>query len=272
MKLSKENLTKDQWRHYKTFGFLPGEQPVGDAIQPTVISNQEKITVLCVRFGNKYGPDYVERLRNMVARHITVPYEFACLTDDPNRIEGVRTIYQRSSGYNKPWWHKVHMFDGQLDISGRIIYFDLDVVISGSIDKLVVNLKDEFYGIQDFNRKFHPTWRVLNSSIMTWRHGTQNTIWEKFIANPSQAQRLHGDQDWIWAVAKDRIKFWPQEWIQSYKWEIRSREELHSRTGRLGFKTVAQNLKVHPELAVAVFHGDPKPEDVQDQFVVDNWR
>ena len=32
-----------------------------------------KLTVLCVRFGNKYGREYVERLRNMVSRHMTIP-------------------------------------------------------------------------------------------------------------------------------------------------------------------------------------------------------
>ena len=51
------------------------------------------LTVLCVRFGEKYGPEYVERLRNMVPRNITIPYEFACLTDDQRSIKGVKTLY-----------------------------------------------------------------------------------------------------------------------------------------------------------------------------------
>ena len=34
-----------------------------------------------------------------------------------------------------------------------------------------------------------------------------------------------GDQDWTWAQAKKvHMKFWPDKWIQSYKWEIRSRQ------------------------------------------------
>jgi hypothetical protein len=274
MKLSKEvrdSLTKEQFRYYKQHGVLP-KDPVSVVVPQVTTQSNEKVVVLCVRFGNKYGRDYVERLRNMVARHMTIPYEFVCLTDDPNPIEGVRTIRQNPAGYQKLWWHKVHMFDPNLDVRGRILYLDLDVIICGNLNKLVTNLKDEFLGIRDFNRKFHATWTMLNSSVMTWLHGTQSDIWEKFMANPASAMRLHGDQDWIWACARTRLKFFPIPVIQSYKWEIRNRDELVQRTGRSGFRFVATDLKVDPELSIAVFHGDPKPENVPDPFVVDNWQ
>ena len=78
------------------------------------------LTVLCVRFGNKYGPEYVERLRNMVSRNLTVPYEFACLTDDPRSIKGVKIIHENNHGYSKAWWHKVHMFNPSLGLVQKI--------------------------------------------------------------------------------------------------------------------------------------------------------
>jgi hypothetical protein len=104
------------------------------------------LTVLCVRYGNKYGTDYVERLRNMVSRHLTVPYEFACLTDDQHPIDGVKTILRPSHRYSKGWWHKVHMFDPEIGLEGRILYFDLDVIIHDNIDKLIENQGDNFLG------------------------------------------------------------------------------------------------------------------------------
>ncbi len=112
----------------------------------------------------------------------------------------------------------------------------------------------------------------MNSSAMCWRVGTADHIWKKFVENPKEAQRLHGDQDWIWKVAKDRIKFWPKEWIMSYKWEVRSREELINANGKRKFKSVESTSKVHPQCSVTVFHGDPKPPDIEDKFVVDNWQ
>lgn len=237
-----------------------GNQPLGP------------VTVFCVRFGNKYSREYVETLRNMVARHMTVPYEFTCLTDDQYPIPNVRSIYQKNALYPKGWWHKVHMFDSALPIKGRILYLDLDVVIHNNIDKLVQICGNDFYGIRDFNRKFHAGWQNLNSSVMSWIHGSQNHIYDQFMKDKGSAQRLHGDQDWIWKTSKDRIKFWPDQWIQSYKWEIRSREELIDRTGRKGFRIVRNDIQPHPDCSIAVFHGDPNPLDVKDSFVIENWR
>jgi hypothetical protein len=229
------------------------------------------ITVLCVRFGTKYGPEYVERLRNMVARHLTVPYEFVCLTDDQRPIEGVRSLIQPNAGYAKPWWHKVHMFDPHLGLQGKILYFDLDVVIHNSIDKLVAFQDIEFRGIRDFNRKFHDNWNMLNSSVMCWPAGLHSDIWTTFTQQPNRAQQLHGDQDWIWNLAKTRIKFFPDEWIMSYKWEIRDRSEVNFQDNRRVFKTIRTPV-IPPQCSVLVFHGDPKPEDVQDPIILDNWK
>jgi hypothetical protein len=238
----------------------------------TAIVPQEITTVLCVRFGTRYGRDYVERLRNMVERHITVPYEFVCLTDDAVPIPGVRSIVQPNARYGKGWWHKVHMFDPSLPIRGRILYFDLDVVIHNNIDKLITVWRNDFLGIRDFNRQFYANWNNLNSSVMAWNHGSQNHIWTQFKANPHEAMKLHGDQDWIWRLCKDKIKFWPKEWVMSYKWEIRKREELSVINGKRNFKLADDEVRVHNDCCVTVFHGDPKPQDVKDKFVVDNWK
>ena len=229
------------------------------------------LTVLCVKYGTKYGVEYVERLRNMVSRHLSVPYEFACLTDDQHPIKGVKSIIRPAHNYSKLWWHKIHMFDPGLDIQGRILYFDLDVIIHNNIDKLVENQEEKFLGIRDFNRKFVAKWDKVNSSVLSWIGGTNSDIYAQFQKNPKYAMRLHGDQDWIYQVARPRITFWPEEWIMSYKWEIRQRNEIDFRPGIRNFKTV-RDVKIPKECSVAVFHGEPNPDQVKDPFVVDNWR
>jgi len=231
------------------------------------------VSILCVRFGTRYGKEYVERLRNMVARHCSLPYEFVCLTDDPSPIDGVRLIVQPNAGYARGWWHKVHMFDPSLPLQGRILYFDLDIVIVNNINKLVERCGDDFYGILDFNRKFHNGYRSLNSSVLSWVHGSQNKLWTEFVKDVKTAQRLHGDQDWIWRWCKDTIKFWPNDWIQSYKWEVRSKDELMVNKYRQRcFKTISNNVDINKDCSVLVFHGDPKPQDVGDKIVLDNWK
>lgn len=231
-----------------------------------------QINVLCVRFGNKYSQEYVVKLRNMVERHLNVPYKFWCLTDDPSPLQGVHSIIRPNQGYVKGWWHKVHMFESSMPIPGRILYMDLDVVIHSNIDKLATMWREDFVGIRDFNRKFHPGYKYLNSSVMAWNAGSQNYIFDKFKQNPEYAMRMQGDQDWTWAQAKKHMKFWPDKWIQSYKWEIRSRSELGMAHGVRQFKTVRDDIVPDKECCIAVFHGEPNPAQVRDSFVTDNWK
>jgi len=265
----KDNLSKSERKAIKAQIRAEKEkQQIGNL----AVNYSDKITILCVRFGNLYGRNYVEKLRNMISRHITIPYRFCCLTDDQHPIEGVETLYQTNSGYRKGWWHKVHMFDPSLNLGNRVLYFDLDVIIHSNIDKLVVSYKDEFLGIRDFNRKFYPSWKYLNSSVMSWTHKTQTNIWEEYRKDISSAQKLQGDQDWIWKISQNKIKFWPEEWIQSYKWETRSRNDLTLINGKRKFKNINHNIVPSPECCVSVFHGDPKPQDIEDKFIVDHWR
>ena len=42
--------------------------------------------VLCMKWGTKYGPEYVNRLYGMVARHLKGPFQFVCLTDDARGV------------------------------------------------------------------------------------------------------------------------------------------------------------------------------------------
>lgn len=274
MQSSNDQLSKEERRRIKAQrksakSLVEPESQRLQESEPMVI-DQERTTILCVRFGNKYGREYVERLRNMVSRNMLIPYQFVCLTDDRHPIDGVRTIFQPSAGYQKLWWHKIHMFDRDMPLEGRILYFDLDVVIHRNIDKLAkFNFKD-MAGIRDFNRKFYPAWQYLNSSAMSWNHGEQHHIYESFRRDTNTAMRLQGDQDYIWKVMKNKITFWPDSWIQSYKWEIRSRDELTMIDGKRKFKTHS-NKDPYPDCSVTVFHGDPKPQDVSDRYVVENW-
>jgi hypothetical protein len=127
MESSKENLSKAERKALKA------QRRSEKELIRNLDAPQEKVNILCVRFGNKYGIEYVERLRNMISRNITVDYEFHCLTDSNINLSGVNNIVQRNAGYPKGWWHKVHMFDPGLPLTGRILYFDLDVIVHNNI-------------------------------------------------------------------------------------------------------------------------------------------
>ena len=67
----------------------------------------------------------------------------------------------------------------------------------------------------------------MNSSVFRFKSGTQNHVWTTFVEQQFVAtKRMHGDQDWIYSQVRKDFCFWPDEWIQSYKWEMRGKPEM----------------------------------------------
>jgi len=87
------------------------------------------------------------------------------------------------------------------------------------------------------------------------------------------SRRFLGDQDWIYHTVKKNFEYWPEEWIQSYKWEMRKRPRLDTSQpkGERDF-VVNDNPVIHNDTKIAVFHGDPNPHNCKDPWVQQNWR
>jgi hypothetical protein len=63
-------LSKEEKRRLKAEKRARNEQ---EFFQSTSVTYPDTVTVMCVKFGPLYGREYVERLRNMVNRHLTIP-------------------------------------------------------------------------------------------------------------------------------------------------------------------------------------------------------
>ncbi len=228
--------------------------------------------VVCVKWGNKYIPQYVNVLYNMVKRHTTVPYEFHCITDDPKGLDPhIKTIKLPNDPWIKSWWSKLWMFSKDFPLQGNVLFFDLDVIVFRNIDELFTYNPDKFMIIRDFNRCRVKDWKQSNSSVLRWKPGTMNYLWDEFVANPSRImQNNHGDQDWIMRRGHQDINHWPDEWIRSYKWEMVGFKNTKIRKG---VKHIFQQpARITENNKVAVFHGEPKPFNCGDDFVVENWK
>lgn len=151
------------------------------------------ITVACVNVGNYLGrgEEYVARLRAMVARHLSLPHRFECITAS-----------------NKPgWWAKIDLFQpGRF--TGRVLYLDLDTVIVGSLDELaqskgILHLRDWGWTKNDYG-----------SGVMVWDADEHEEIFERYDA--TVPTRFRGDQDWI-----THLGGWPalpKGWCVSYRY------------------------------------------------------
>lgn len=228
--------------------------------------------LVCLKHGNKYSHTYVNKLYNMAKRHSTIPFGFACITEDANGLDpNIKIIPCPKHSQLSGWWYKPWVFSKELPLEGTILFFDLDIVVIKNIDELWNYHNNQFCIIRDFNRSTIHSWNKFNSSIFKFQKGQFSFVWENLIRDIGITKKLHGDQDWIFNQIKSDFKFWPDEWIQSYKWEVRNRQDVIRDGLKRKFKDIA-NPTVKPETKILVFHGDPKPSEVQDPIIVDNWR
>lgn len=229
--------------------------------------------VVCLKHGTKYSADYVNVLYNMVQRNLTVPHEFVCFTEDPSDINPNIRIEPLPPANIQGWWYKPFMFDPALLPEGTRLFIDLDVIIFDNIDNLFTYQPDKFCIIRDFNRFQNKQWNRMNSSVFRLNQAHQEHVYKNFIANPhTNSRRFHGDQDWIFNQVRTEWAFWPDEWIQSYKWEMRGKPKMTGRINGVRDFVDAGIPKILPNTSIAVFHGDPNPHHCKDSWVKDNWR
>ena len=189
--------------------------------------------IVCVKWGNKYISQYANVLYNMVKRNTTMPFEFHCITDDLKGLDPhIKTIKLPNDPWIKTWWSKLWMFSADFPLQGNILYFDLDVIVFKNIDELFNHNPDKFMIIRDFNRCRQKDLKLSNSSVMRWKTGTMNYLWDEFVAKPNKVMGdNHGDQDWITKRAEQDINHWPDDWIRSYKWEMIGFKDTKARRG-----------------------------------------
>lgn len=208
------------------------------------MSKKPEITVVCIKVHDKYGPEYVNILYNMVSRNLSVPHKFVCITDDTTGINPeIETV---EAMYSDGWWTKLSLFaPNAYNFRGKVLYFDLDVVIVSNINKLA-NYDASFAICRDW------VCSTYNSSVMLLEIGTETQVWDKFDADreTSKASVKDGDQGFIGAHSSPSV--FPERFISSYK--------VHC-------KGVAD-----PISPVVIFHGRPNPPEVQDSWVMRNWK
>jgi hypothetical protein len=235
---------------------------------------KDKYYVLCLKHGTKYSSEYVNKLYNMVKRNCTLDIEFVCLTDNPKDINSNVKIIKLPAGI-AGWWCKPYIFSNDLPLKGTILYMDLDVVIADNIDGLFTFGDNKWCTIRDFTRKMRPTWPKYNSSVIKFKSGQLDYLWKNFKKNQQSIQKtFYGDQDWLYdATHEDNpAQLYPDNWIQSWKWEVRQTRDLkyNMPRGQRQLRTI-EHCEPPAGCCICVFHGDPNPENCEDPWVVKHW-
>lgn len=230
----------------------------------------------CVIHGDAYDWIYVERLYNMLQANLSSEIRMHVFTEAKRSVPAPYIKHELHewpgvAGPKKAWWYKMQMFNPVHNL-GRVLYFDLDVVITDNID-WIWDLDDRyFWAIKDFKYLWKPTWNGINSSAMIWDNKKLNWIWDNFSnQNINATIRLfHGDQDYLNSVLDDNTRrFFNVNFVKSWRWQcLDGGFDMQSRS----YRNPGTGTTILPGTKIIVFHGNPKPHATQDPIIDKYWK
>jgi hypothetical protein len=226
-----------------------------------------KTNVLCIKWGTLYGPEYVNRLYRGVRRNLQRKHRFVCLTDDSRGIDpGVEVHPLPATSFDEQafdakkggsTWRKVGLFQpGLANLQGDILFLDLDVVITGSLEDFFDYCPGKFCVIQDWLEK-RRAWlpgrdgRVGNTSVFRYNLAEHTLPYTLFAVNQRRAlDNFRIEQQFVSHALREQLEFWPEDWAQSFK-----------RSCRPAFPLNLIRQPREPEnVRILVFHGHPLPD------------
>ncbi len=224
------------------------------------------VTVMCMKWGPKYGAEYVNILYRMVCRHLSLPFRFVCFTD---RAEGVvpevecfplPEIMVPVARQISPW-KKVSVFKPQLeDLSGKVLFLDLDVVVTGSLDDLV-GYSNKLAIPENWTQ---PGQGVGNSSVFTFEVGALTYIYDRYCETVETLfDQFPNSQTFVSRTAAEHgdLDFFPPEWVRSFK--------VDCMPG--GLMNWIATPRLPKGARVVAFHGDPKPPEAAKGVYPGKW-
>ena len=214
------------------------------------------VNIICMKWGDKFPPSYVNKLYGMVKKHLSLPFRFVCFTENDAGIRPeveIQPLPELNLPDNIPerGWRKLTVFAENFGgLSGRTLFLDLDVVIVDSIDAFFT-IPGEFLIAHDKKR---PKKIEGNSSVFRFEIGKYPQILSDFEKNFDKIRsEVRHEQAYLSRElhALGKLQFWPDEWVPSFKYRcaptwIRSWFEAPS---------IPQDAKI------ILFHGLPNPPE-----------
>lgn len=229
----------------------------------------------CLIHGNHYDWQYVEKLYSMLSRNFSYPIRLHVFTEmDRNvpshMIKHAIDEWPGIAGPKRAWWYKIQLFN-QRHFRGKLLYFDLDVVITGNLDWILQLDPKYFWCIRDFKFLWKPGWQGINSSVMLWDTEKFQRIWKSFMSQDlaDVMQRYPGDQDFLTsAINEHERRFFDQNFVQSWRWQINDGGmDLNTKV----YRRPGAGSVLNSGVSVMVFHGNPKPHAIDDPVIQQYW-
>lgn len=204
-------------------------------------------------YRSHFGPETVNTLRAMVARHYPHPHVFKCVTDNATGLDpdievitpwnDFANIQNPSGARNPSCYRRLRMFapDIAQTFGPRFVSLDLDVVITGDL-RPVWDRREDFVVWGDTNPK-----TLYNGSMILMTAGARTKVWDTFhpLKSPQLARaagHFGSDQGWIsHCLGRGEAMWTTADGVYSFRNHLATR------------KTLPENARI------CIFHGLPDP-------------
>ncbi|CAN5660496.1 hypothetical protein BH23PSE1_BH23PSE1_09220 [soil metagenome] len=229
----------------------------------------EKIVVGVVKWGERYGPDYVNVLYRAVGDHLDRPHRFVCVTDEAEGLDhGIEVAPMPRFATPRETWRVTNLAKVALLAPGVVaedevvLQIDLDVMILGELGAFfdLYRARPAFYTLREWNpaviratlpRALWPD-RGSQGSVNLYKAADQRHLWQEFDRNTHAVlARYRTDRFYYPAAAKGQA-YLPYEWVQSFKNQAAWYWPL----------SLAFAPRPPDDARILAFHGRPRPADL----------
>ncbi len=219
----------------------------------------ETVNVVCMKWGTKFTPDYVNNLYHMVKRNITLPFRFFCVTEHSEGVDPAVEILPLPDFKEPPErylrfcraWRKLALLDAPYhDLKGKIMFLDLDVVVIGNID-CFFSYSDKLAIIENWSQ---PGRLIGQSSVFCFEMGKYKHLLDKYrdhqleVINSHRTEQVYITRE----LGEENFDYFPDDWCKSFKFHCMPGGIMNS------FKTPTH---IPENARIIVFHGNPNPPD-----------
>jgi hypothetical protein len=178
---------------------------------------------ICINWGRRYGPPYINRLYAMIARNVTPPFSLTCFTDNAAgiraevRCEPLPRLDVKMPVNTKGIWPKARLWGPELaDLRGPVLFMDLDLVITGNLDGFFEHGDpDAVIMTRNQNTPFE---KLGQTSLFRFSVGSLLPLQERFMADPQAvADEFQFEQRYVTRNAPGGVTFWPKGWVRHFR-------------------------------------------------------
>ena len=142
-----------------------------------------------MKWGTRYGPEFVNRLWAAIGRNTSRPTRLVCLTDNPTGIDPAIDCHPIPDINLPPDlaltpWRKLTLWAHPLaDLAGDVLFLDLDLVITGNLDEMFDFEPGRYCVIENWTQMGQGNG---NTSAFRFPVGQHSYIYDNFQADPER--------------------------------------------------------------------------------------